>query len=125
MRKFLPALLGALTILSGCATTEKYEKGLKTLVGKQESQLVSMWGLPTGMYEADGIRYLTYTQSETNYIAGTPGKTTTTYYLGRPITNTTVGTQGYSYTNSCSTTFTVINKIISSYRFEGNACRSH
>lgn len=124
MKKLLLFLMVITALLTGCATREKYVNRLNTLVGKQESQLVSMWGLPTSMYEADGLRYLTYTRSETVSTDGTPGKTTTTYHLGRPITFTTVGTSGYSYTKDCTTTFTVINKVISSFRIQGNNCLS-
>ena len=124
MKKLLLFLIVTTGFLTGCATREKYVNKLNTLVGKQESQLVSMWGMPTSMYEADGLRYLTYTRSETVYIAGTPAKTTTTYYLGKPIPFQTVGTSDYSYTKDCTTTFTVINKVISSFRIQGNDCLS-
>ncbi|MBU3590006.1 hypothetical protein [Polynucleobacter sp. 80A-SIGWE] len=124
MIRLLSAAVAVLAFLSGCATTEKYEAKLNSMIGMPESQLVEQWGIPTGMYEADGTRYLSYTNTESGYVAGTPPVTRTTMINGKAYTNTTGGTSGYGYTNSCTTTFMVVNKKIASWKHKGNDCKS-
>ena len=112
------------SVLFGCATTENYKKKVDSWVGAKESDLVASWGTPDSFYEADGLRYLTYNSISSGYVAGIPSRTTTNYINGKAYTNTIAGTSGYSYSNSCSTTFTVTNKVITNWKFKGNDCKS-
>lgn len=91
-------------------------------MGAKESALVASWGTPDSFYEADGIRYLTYTSNRSGFVAGIPPRTTTTIINGKAYTNTIAGTQGYAYSNNCSTTFTVTDKLITNWKFKGNDC---
>ncbi len=126
MRKLLfTNLLLFCTILIGCATTENFEKKLNIYVGKTETQLVAGEGIPTSMYENEGIRYLTYSQTESGVIPGTPPNVSTTYIAGKAYTRTTGGTQAIGYTNTCLVTFTIVNKIVTTYQYKGNSCRSY
>jgi len=124
MKKILSTLLLFSTLLVGCATSENYGKRLDTWLGAKESSLVASWGTPDSFYEADGIRYLTYNSNNAGYVAGIPPRTTTTYINGKAYTNTVAGTQGYMYSNSCSTTFTVTDKVITNWKFKGNDCKA-
>ena len=122
MRKLLLLLT---SLLTACATTENYEKILSTNIGKPETALVATWGIPTSMYENEGVRYLTYTQTESGYIPGTNPTVSTTYIGGKAYTRSVGGSQGVGYTNTCSTTFTVVNKIVTNYSYKGNSCKSY
>lgn len=116
---FLFALL-----LSGCATTANYEKILSSWVGSSESSLISSWGPPSSVYESDGIKYLTYRKSSSGYIPGAAPSYQTTFVGNTAYTTPVGGYSGFAYNNNCSTTFTVNNKTITNWRYEGNACRS-
>jgi hypothetical protein len=124
MNKFLIVILSILAI-AGCATTANFEKKANALVGKNETELVAIQGIPTSMYENEGIRYLTYSYSESGVIPGIAPQVTTTYIGGKPYTTSSGGTQAIGYTNSCSVTFTIINKIVTTYQYKGNSCRAY
>lgn len=124
MSKLLLSVMAIAALLTGCATTEKYEAKLNSMIGMQETELVADWGIPNGMYEADGVRYLSYTNTESGYVRGTAPVTRTTIINGKAYTNTTGGTPGYGYTNSCTTTFTVVNKKVTAWKNKGNDCTS-
>jgi hypothetical protein len=115
----------AVSFLSGCATTENYKKIVDSWIAAKESALVDAWGPPNGFYEIDGVRYLTYSKVNSGYVPGIAPTTTTNYIGGKPYTNTTGGVQGYYYNNNCSTTFTVKDKVVTNWRFEGNACHAY
>jgi hypothetical protein len=111
-------------ILSGCATTANYEKLLSSWVGSPESALISSWGPPSSVYESDGTKYLTYSKSNSGYIPGVAPSYQTRYVGNTAYTTPIGGYSGFVYNNNCSTTFTVSNKTITNWRYEGNACRS-
>ena len=124
MTKLLTPFLAILAI-AGCATTENFEKKVSVYVGQTETQLVAAEGIPASMYENEGTRYLTYTRTESGVIPGTPPVISTTYIAGKPYTRSSGGTQTIGYTNSCSVTFTIVNKIVTGYQYKGNSCRAH
>jgi hypothetical protein len=111
-------------ILLGCATTANYEKLLSSWVGSPESALISSWGPPSSVYESDGTKYLTYSKSNSGYIPGVAPSYQTTYVGNTAYTTPVGGYAGFAYSNNCSTTFTISNKTITNWRYEGNACRS-
>ena len=112
-------------LLVGCATTANYEKMLQTTLGMSENNLVARFGIPQGSYENDGIRYLTYSRSESGVIPGQPARANTVVIGGVPYTNMVGGTPSIGYTNSCSVTFTIVNKLVTAYRYKGNDCRAY
>ena len=124
MNKFLFNSFFAL-LLVGCATTANYEKMLQTTLGMSENNLVARFGIPQGSYENDGIRYLTYSRSESGVIPGQPARANTVVIGGVPYTNMVGGTSSIGYTNSCSVTFTIVNKLVTAYRYKGNDCRAY
>jgi len=109
-------------IVSGCATTENYEKILDTWVGSTEGQLVQAWGPPAGFYESGTTRYLTYTKSRSGYVPGTAPTYQTTIIGNTAYTSSYGGSPGFSYSRHCKTTFTIQNGVISTWRYEGNDC---
>ena len=112
-------------LLVGCATTANYEKMLQTTLGMSENNLVARFGIPQGSYENDGVRYLTYSRSESGVIPGQPARANTVVIGGVPYTNMVGGTPSIGYTNSCSVTFTIVNKLVTAYRYKGNDCRAY
>jgi hypothetical protein len=120
---FLSGILALLFI--GCATTANYEKMLQTTIGMSETNLVARFGIPQGSYENEGIRYLTYSRSESGVIPGQPARANTVVIGGVPYTNMVGGTPSIGYTNSCSVTFTIINKSVARYQYKGNDCKAY
>ncbi|QWD62905.1 hypothetical protein [Polynucleobacter sp. MWH-UH25E] len=122
MKRYL-FVLGLL--LAGCATTANYEKILQTTIGKPEKDLVAAWGIPQGSYENEGVRYLTYSRSESGVIPGQPARANTVMIAGKPYTNMVGGSPSIGYTNACTTIFKIENKIVVSYEFKGNDCKAY
>jgi hypothetical protein len=120
--KRLLAIFIAIVGISGCATTANYDKLMKTTIGKSEKDLVAALGIPQGSYESEGVRYLTYSRTESGVIPGTPARANTVVIGGVPYTNMVGGTPAIGYTNACTTIFKIENKVVVSYEFKGNAC---
>ena len=114
-----------LSSLAGCfPTAEKYSAKVKSWVSSSESELVSSWGIPDGVYEDGDKRYLTYNSSRTVHIAGT-SPTYTTNLIGSTLyTNSYGGSSGYNINKNCKTTFTVVKKVIIDWTWKGNDCTS-
>lgn len=87
----------------GCALpTEKgYRQLVDAVVGRREESLISMWGVPQGIYESGGKRFLTY--------------------RGSRIISHKYGT----VTHGCVTTFAVVEGTIVSYTFSGDDCMAY
>lgn len=115
----------AFSFLVGCATTANYEKILKTTLSKSEKELVAAWGIPQGSYESEGVRYLTYSRSESGVIPGQPARANTTYINGKAYTNMVGGTSAIGYTNACTTIFKIEKKVVVSYEYKGNDCKAY
>jgi hypothetical protein len=135
--KKLIYLFVMLILVSGCATTAKYEAKLNTWIGVSEDSLIASWGVPDKTYEMrDGkkaIEYVrkntvqtggyTYTTPQTTYESGKIGDqsysgTSTTYVTGiEPIRK---------YRLSCKTSFIINNSgKVESWHHEGNDCVSN
>ena len=121
-------------LVSGCATTAKYEAKLNTWIGVSEDSLIASWGVPDKTYEmGDGKKAIEYVRKNTiqsgGYTYTTPQ---TTYHSGK------IGDQSYSGTSttyvtetepvrkyrfSCKTSFIITNSgKIESWHHEGNDC---
>ena len=110
----------------GCfPTTEGYEQILRTWVGQTEQHLVDKWGIPDSTYSVGEYKYLTYNYRKSGYVLGTAPSSYTTNFIGNTAYTTSYGgTSGYSYTNTCKTTFKLANKRILSWSWEGNSCKA-
>ncbi len=113
-----------LTLLAGCATTEKYEENLQGWVGKPELELVRVWGAPNSVYETGGVKFLTYAKTRQGYIPGAAPSYQTQVVRNTVFSTPVGGYPGRSVTRQCDTTFEVSAGVVSSYRFEGNACKA-
>jgi hypothetical protein len=104
-------------ILNSCGPSEEerreeIEKGMKSWVGKSETELVAKWGPPTNTYRLqDGGRELTYKHV---YVTGSPGYAWRDYWgnihYSRPFRGRTENIRGFTLDN----TGTII-----AYRWEG------
>jgi len=124
MRRLLPLYIAILGI-SSCATTANYEKILQATLGKSETALVAAWGIPQGSYENEGVRYLTYSRSDSGVIPGQPARANTVMIGGKPYTNMVGGSPAIGYTNACTTIFKIEKKIVISYEHKGNDCKAY
>ena len=122
-----PLTLAAL-LVSGCATTAKYEEKLSSWVGGDAAALVNSWGYPSNSFEApNGNKVYVYqrggsmvmpttyqtTANATGYGNTAYGAATTNVYGGQTLTFW------------CNTFFEVspANRIVR-WRWEGNDCVS-
>ncbi len=109
MRKIF--ILTSIFLLCSCATQSKYENKLKYWVGKNETELVSKWGIPTSSYQTNDAKFIQYNQDF--------GSTST----AQPIGSTYLINTHHEW---CKTTFTVDSQgIISNWRIEGTSCVSY
>jgi len=123
-------IISLLALLQGCATTAKYESLLGTWEGSSESRLVSNWGIPDNTYESNGAKYLKYLRTSSLYVPPTtPVLNTNCTNGGYGSTNCTTtsagGNQGYNINYSCETTFTLVNAVVTSWKYYGNSCLSN
>lgn len=109
-------MLSCLFLVVGCTTAEEYEAGLASWRGSNEHQLISAWGPPSGVYEAGGYKYLTWSSSQ----SGTIPVTYTTYWIGDVPYVSASG--GGSYNYYCNVTMTLQKQIVIGWRYEGDAC---
>ena len=117
-----------LVILSGCATTAKHEKCLRSWVGKHSDTLISTWGPPTQEETLfGGGKFFEYSKSEKVYFPGYAYTTTKTYgggHLGGAATDyETQIVPGRDVNLSCKIVFiTNASGIIKYTRWNGNYC---
>lgn len=124
-------------LLSGCATTAKYETTLNTWIGVSEDSLIASWGVPHKTYNlSDGkkaIEYVykdtvqtggyTYTTPQTTYQSGTIGNKS---YSGTSTTYVTEMEPLRTYKSYCKTSFVINNSgKVESWHHEGNNCVSN
>lgn len=128
-----------LLVLTGCATTQNYEKILSSWVGAPESALISNWGPPTSSYQISAnSKVITYMRGRNVQVGGfattTPVTTTTNgniygsvnaNYTSTATTYVPTVTPVTNIAMSCSTRFTVNNGVIASWAWEGNDCKAN
>jgi len=133
-----------LLLLSGCATTAKYEKILGSWVGSHVDDLAISWGPPQSSFPLSNggkvIEYVhsnnarvggyTYTTPQTTYNSGTAsvyGSSGSAYgtYSGTSTTYVQKQSPVYNIHMYCKTRFTIdINGIINKWNWQGNNCRA-
>ncbi len=104
-------------LLAGCGNgLAEHQAQLAMWVGKPETELVGIMGVPTRTYETGGLKFLTYEERHVEIVPGTPyyfGPGPFWYGGGFPPTATTL---------VCDTTFTIANGMVRAYSLRGNAC---
>jgi hypothetical protein len=87
--------------LEGCATTANYEAKLQSWIGHSESELIASWGPPSNSYTSGEVTSLAYGGSN-----------------GAVIYN------GAVIPVNCTTTFTLVNHVVTNWTWKGNSCKS-
>jgi hypothetical protein len=110
--------------ITGCATTERYDRSLNALLGLHEPELVQQWGKPSRVYESGGFRYLVYEQRDTAYVAGraTGYQTVGTGADSRQVA--VGGTPETAIPVQCTTTFELQDRKVVAWDHKGNYCKS-
>lgn len=125
--KFVFTLL-LCVILSSCAihyTTEYYEKYLNTLMGISETDLISIYGIPTKIYETDKAKFVTYYKEFNSYTVSNSDSYTDLYtnpYTKNNFLGTDTTSISQHYKEYCETMFTIVNDRVVKYTFKGNKC---
>ena len=134
----------AVAVLSGCATTAKYESKLQSLVGVTEERLYAAWGIPTkSMQLKDGSKLVEYYSSSHTQLGGYSYTVPQTIYESGTATITgKEGTEQVTYSGTtttlvektdpvrnihlnCKTMFTINPQgVVSSWKWSGNNCVS-
>lgn len=122
MKKIILGLI--LAGLAACATEANYVKKLDALVGSPESALIDAWGVPSGVYETGGVRYLAYRRDRSVTVPGIAPSYHTTVIGDTAYTTVTGGTGPSTYTNSCETTFKIRAGRVEGYSYRGDGCKS-
>lgn len=123
MKRVLISLMFCL-VVSGCATEAKYGELLDTWMGSSESQLIAQWGVPSSVYESGGVKYLTYRNSASGFVPGTPASYQSTVVGNTVYTNRIGGSPGFMINRWCDTTFTIRDGTIIHWSWKGNGCRA-
>lgn len=109
----------SLLLLSACATTGNYEANLNSWRGRTPEELIEKWGYPDGTFDhPNGNKVYIYSNSRST-ASVSPSIYQNPYTPGTDITVT-------NNTSWCKTYFEVDDRgLISTWRWEGNACRSY
>lgn len=118
----LTALVSAL--LTGCATTDRYERSLNALIGLPEAALVQQLGRPNRSYESGGFRYLVYNTSDTAYVAGIANGYQTTGMGVHERRVAVGGNPDMAIEATCTTTFELDQGKVVAWAHKGNYCKS-
>ena len=109
----LAPVLACAAALAACAdNTAARMAALNRLVGQPEQTLLQTMGVPTRSYDADGARFLAYSESRIDIIPGVPG--TGPFHAG--------GIPPQPIERWCETTFEVTQGVVQSFTLRGNAC---
>lgn len=137
--------IACLSVLVGCATSQKFASKMDGFIGQPEIAVISVYGVPQGTYTlTDGTKVITYTRGSNMVLPGAttyePVRTTTTGNLtlnqGLRQATGNYNQQSTSYvptqapaTNialSCTVTFTVDTQgIVRRWASNGNHCVSN
>lgn len=124
-------------VLSGCATTAKYDAKLSTYLGTTEEDIVANWGIPNKTYELDnGKKALEFLNRTVVEVGGFTSVTPYTTYQSGTINGQEYRGTSTSYVIekdpprrqrlSCKTTF-LLDKDgkVESFNRSGNNCVSY
>ena len=116
MRAFI---LAATLLLAGCVTysLEQRQAALAAFVGKDEADVVRVFGVPPRVYETDGHRFIAYIEQRTDVIPGWYGPGWGPGWYG-PYG----GLPPEVIQRVCVTTFEIDAGKVTSYSLQGNAC---
>lgn len=109
-------------LLSGCATTARYETVLNTWMGENVNNLVNSWGYPQKSFNAPNGNMVYMYGNSSSYTM--PTQTNTTYnIIGNSAYGNSMTTGGQTVNYWCRTYFEVNeSNTIVNWRWEGNRC---
>lgn len=119
MRRLLAILVAV--VLAGCQTTDNYEFYLDSWVGRTETDVIRVWGVPTQAFDSGGHRFLQYGSRANVTMPGAPATSTTTF-IGNQAFTTTTGGSPINITLTCTTTFDLVDGRVVSWTYRGNNC---
>jgi hypothetical protein len=122
MRRILVLLIAVLT--TGCVNQLAARQAqLQPLVGRPETELIQVMGVPNRTYETGGVKFLAYEDRQVEVVPGSPF-----YYGPAPFPGFYGGGfygGGFPPTAVnliCDTTFAVAGGLVQSFTLRGNAC---
>lgn len=97
MRRFRGLWLACVVVLlSGCATTAKYEQMLSAWVGASELDLYRTWGPPNNQYEAAGSKFVSFMRQGQMWVPGTAPSYQTIFTGNSAFTQAVGGSPAYN-----------------------------
>lgn len=116
MHKRFILLLGALA-LTGCQVPSKKERRqLDSMIGKQTTDVVRTFGVPTRQFVSGNHTFLAYINQQTDYTMPMSGWGWDGGWGGMG------GGMGTAYTYTCQTTFELVNGIVTAWTMRGDGC---
>lgn len=126
MKKFIVVLL---LFLTACAsenaqpTTENYTKILNSWLGREKSELISIWGNPAYDYQKGNKNYVVYVRNKMQAVA--QGNKIERMPLIAKEKEGFFSNDESVVNKNCSTLFIVTKGKISAWRFDGNDCLAY
>ena len=122
MKKYIFTLFIAF-LLTGCVSYQEYmATGMKVYMGMHYRDLITTWGIPTGIFRVDNQTTLVqYDKSSSVYVPGTP-RSADIQRIGDRTHVDFNGSDPRWVTTKCIITFQITNVSVTNYRYEGN-CR--
>ena len=103
-------------LLAGCTDRlAERQAELNGFVGRPETELLARMGVPDRTYEADGLKYLAYTEHRVDIVPS----------LAQPVGPPAwvwVQPPPRAVTLTCDTTFTIAAGVVRAFSLRGNAC---
>jgi hypothetical protein len=116
------ALILALPLLGGCVDQLAARQAeLAPLVGRSEADLVRQLGVPSRSFEAEGHRFLAYSERRVDIVPGfAPFYGPPGFYGGVYAGSFAFGPEVVE--RGCETTFEIVEGKVASFSLRGNAC---
>ena len=104
---------------AGCATGPTLDQRLLPFVGRSEGDLVAALGVPERTYEVEGRKFLTFEETRSYVVAGSPA-----FYPGYGYGRfgPYLSPPGY-IVRTCEITFAVRQGRVESFTYRGDGCR--
>ena len=116
MRRLIPALMAGLLV--GCSNQLAIRQAqLNAWIGRPETELISVFGVPDRTYETKGVKFIAYTEQRVDLLPGPPG-----YAFGPPFGLYPNAMPPQAVALTCDTSFAIVGGTVRSYSLRGNAC---
>ena len=118
-RSLVALLVGTMVATAACTPSPSPQRvaAMQALVGRSETDLVHVMGVPTRSFEAEGHLYLAYDQRRLVLLSPAPGPG----WWGPPYVWQSA--PSYAYETGCETTFDVVGGKVAAFSLRGPDCR--